>query len=59
MTDAAPGHAPLMILVALVARCDACLRIGGPSQGADDMVALAKSLGKQVFVGYTDVPGRA
>jgi len=48
-----------MILVALVARCDACLRIGGPSQGADDMVALAKSLGKQVFVRYTDVPGCA
>jgi hypothetical protein len=41
----------------LVAKCDACLRIGGPSQGADEMVALAKSLGKQVFLRYADVPG--
>ena len=41
----------------LVARCDACLRIGGPSQGADEMVALARSLGKQVFFRYADVPG--
>src|ERR1700686_548525 len=31
----------------LVAKCDACLRIGGPSQGADEMVALARSLQKQ------------
>ncbi len=43
----------------LVARCDACLRIGGPSQGADEMVALARSLGKQVFLRYADVPGCA
>ncbi len=42
---------------ALVAKRDACLRVGGPSQGADEMVALAKSLGKQVFVRYADVPG--
>jgi hypothetical protein len=43
----------------LVARCDACLRIGGPSRGADEMVALARSLGKQVFLRYADVPGCA
>jgi hypothetical protein len=30
-------------------RCDACLRIGGPSQGADRMVEVATSLGKTVF----------
>ena len=28
----------------LVAKCDACLRIGGPSQGADEMVTLSRSL---------------
>lgn len=33
----------------LVRRCDACLRIGGPSAGADAMVALAKSLDQPVF----------
>jgi hypothetical protein len=43
----------------LVAKCDACLRIGGPSQGADEMVALARLLGKQVFFRYADVPGCA
>ena len=40
----------------LVAKCDACLRIGGPSQGADEMVALARQAGKQVFFGLEEVP---
>lgn len=40
----------------LVQKCDACLRIGGPSKGADEMVALARSFGKQVFFKYDDVP---
>jgi hypothetical protein len=40
----------------LVARCDACLRIGGPSQGADEMVSLARSHGKQIFFRVEDVP---
>lgn len=40
----------------LVGKCDACLRIGGPSQGADEMVALMKSSGKPVFFRYEDVP---
>jgi len=40
----------------LVAKCDACLRIGGASRGADEMVALARSLQKQVFLRYEDVP---
>ena len=30
----------------VLARCDACLRIGGPSEGADRMVATARELGK-------------
>jgi len=40
----------------LVSKCDACLRIGGPSKGADEMVALARSFQKQVFFRYDDVP---
>jgi hypothetical protein len=40
----------------LVQKCDACLRIGGPSKGADEMVALAKSFGKAVFFRYEDIP---
>jgi hypothetical protein len=43
----------------LVAKCDACLRIGGPSAGADEMVALARSHAKQVFHRIEDVPGCA
>ena len=41
----------------ILARCDACLRIGGPSQGADDMVAQAEALGKKVFYRLEDIPG--
>ncbi|HST40600.1 MAG TPA: hypothetical protein VLK58_13885 [Conexibacter sp.] len=33
----------------LVARCDAVLRIGGPSAGADEMVALARDHGATVL----------
>src|SRR5690349_12800442 len=40
----------------LVIRCDACLRIGGPSKGADEMVSLARSCGKQVFYRFEEVP---
>ena len=40
----------------LVAKCDACLRIGGPSAGADEMVALAKQNGKLVFDRVEDIP---
>ncbi|MFL6446168.1 MAG: DUF4406 domain-containing protein [Bryobacteraceae bacterium] len=42
----------------LVLRCDACLRIGGPSKGADEMVHLARSNGKQVFLALEEVPRR-
>lgn len=40
----------------LVARCDACLRIGGASSGADEMVALAREHGKAVYTSLADVP---
>jgi len=40
----------------LVAKCDACLRIGGASAGADEMVALARSHGKTVYFALDDVP---
>lgn len=39
----------------LVARCDACLRIGGPSRGADEMVQLARERGKRVFMSIEEV----
>jgi len=37
----------------LVAQVDAVLRIGGPSIGADEMVSLARSTGKPVYL-FTD-----
>ena len=40
----------------LLAKCDACLRIGGPSQGADEMVAVARALGKQVYFDLAQIP---
>jgi hypothetical protein len=41
----------------LVAKCDACLRIGGPSAGADEIVALAKQHGKAVYYALDEIPG--
>jgi hypothetical protein len=40
----------------LVLRCDACLRIGGASNGADEMVSLARSSGKTIFFHLDEVP---
>lgn len=43
----------------LIARCDGVLRIGGPSAGADEMVALAEAEGLHVFRAIEDVPALA
>lgn len=40
----------------LVEKCDACLRIGGPSAGADEMVALARQFGKAVYTSLEEIP---
>jgi hypothetical protein len=40
----------------LVARCDAVLRIGGPSSGADEMVALARAENKLVATSVDELP---
>jgi hypothetical protein len=40
----------------LVAKCDACLRIGGSSQGADEMVEIARQNGKLVFYRFEEIP---
>ena len=41
----------------LLRRCDACLRIGGASKGADDMVRVAREIGLPVYARIEDVPG--
>lgn len=40
----------------ILARCDGCLRIGGASEGADRMVAVARRLGKPVYHAAGEVP---
>ncbi|MFH8802700.1 DUF4406 domain-containing protein [Streptomyces sp. NPDC017936] len=40
----------------LLDRCDAVLRIGGPSEGADRMVTRARARGKDVYTRIADVP---
>jgi hypothetical protein len=51
--DAAIFHP---IAEAVLARCDGCLRIGGPSEGADRMVTTARRLGKTVWHDLAEVP---
>jgi hypothetical protein len=41
---------------AILRRCDGCLRIGGVSRGADQMVDAAHELGKLVWLSPDDVP---
>jgi hypothetical protein len=43
----------------LLERCDAVLRMGGASQGADLMVRVARERGLSVFERLADVPGCA
>jgi len=44
------------VSLALVDRCDACLRIGGPSTGADEEAARFAAQGKPVWRRIEDVP---
>lgn len=44
------------IAVRLIDHCDAVLRIGGPSAGADEMVNTGKKKGKIIFTSIREVP---
>ena len=41
----------------LVERCDAVLRVGGSSKGADEMVRIAQCTGRQIYYRISDIPG--
>ena len=41
----------------LLAHCDAVLRVGGPSAGADLMVRVAEERGLMVYRGLDEIPG--
>ena len=43
----------------LLQKCDAVLRVGGASRGADLMVDIARKRGLRVFHSPTEVPGYA
>src|SRR6185436_14936170 len=58
--DAAADAAIMMPLsLALAERCDAFLRIGGASVGADQEMARFVAAGKQVFRSVQEVPASA
>ena len=44
------------IAVQLLARCDAVLRVGGPSAGADEMVKQGLAQGLKIYYSLEDVP---
>ena len=49
----------MSVQMILVAKRDACLRIGGASKGADERVALARQHGKAIYHSLADVPHAA
>ena len=44
------------IAVRLLEKCDAVLRVGGPSAGADEMVRVGQSLGLKVYKSLAEIP---
>ncbi len=44
------------VAVKLIDHCDAVLRIGGPSAGADEMVKTGESKGKIIFLDKSMIP---
>lgn len=44
------------VAVQLISHCDAILRIGGPSSGADEMVNTGKQKGKLIFFDKKEIP---
>ena len=44
------------VAVKLIDHCDAVLRIGGPSAGADEMVNTGKAKGKLIFMEMKEIP---
>jgi hypothetical protein len=47
------------IAVRLLEQCDAVLRVGGPSAGADEMVRVGRSLGLKIYTNLAEIPTAA
>ena len=43
------------VAIRLIDKCDAILRIGGPSGGADEMVRIGKEKGKRIFYDIAEI----
>lgn len=44
------------IAVRLLGKCDAVLRVGGPSAGADEMVRVGRELGLKIYTDPAEIP---
>lgn len=44
------------IAIRLLEKCDAVLRIGGPSTGADEMVRIGQNLGLKIYTALAEIP---
>lgn len=44
------------IAIRLLEKCDAVLRVGGPSAGADEMVRVGRELGLNIYTDPTQIP---
>lgn len=47
------------IAIRLLEKCDAVLRVGGPSSGADEMVRIGRSLGLRIYTTPAEIPTSA
>ena len=45
------------IATRLLEKCDAVLRVGGPSAGADEMVRVGRELGLEIYSALDEIPG--
>ena len=45
------------VAVRLLSKCDAVLRVGGASAGADEMVRVGRELGLKIYSRLDEVPG--
>lgn len=44
------------IAIRLLEKCDAVLRVGGPSAGADEMVRIGRGLGLRIYTNPAEIP---
>ena len=44
------------IAIRLLEKCDAVLRVGGPSAGADEMVRVGRELGLEIYSSLDEIP---